>query len=255
MTYAIGIDVGGTGIKAAIVDTTTGTLASTRERLDTPQPATPAAVRETVADLVDRLDLIGPVGVALPGVVHHGVVRSAANIDPSWIGTSLPDLLDDVLPGPTAYLNDADAAGLAEVEYGAARGRDGLVAMVTLGTGIGVALVHDGRLIPNAELGHLELGGKKAESTTSARAREAAGLDWAPWAEMVSAYLRHVEDLLSPDLFVIGGGVSKTPDPWFPLLRTRTPVQLATLVNNAGIVGAASAAKKRERLRSPFPVP
>ena len=212
MNHAIGIDIGGTGIKAAIVDTTTGALVSERKRLETPQPATPLAVRETVAELVGRLDLAGPVGVALPGVVQHGVVRTAANIDPAWIGTSLPALLDDVLPGPTAYLNDADAAGLAEVEYGAARGHHGLVAMVTLGTGIGVALVHDGRLIPNSELGHLEIDGEEAEATTSARAREVAGLDWARWADRVSAYLRRLEDLLWPDLFVIGGGVSKTPD-------------------------------------------
>jgi polyphosphate glucokinase len=240
MTHAIGIDIGATGTKAAIVDTATGRLVSARQRLGTPRPATPQAVRETVAELVDRLGFAGPAGVALPGVVQHGVARTAANIDPSWIGTPLPDLLDDVLPGPATYLNDADAAGLAEVEYGSAQQR-GLVLVVTLGTGIGVALVHDGRLIPNAELGHLELDGAEAEATTSARAREAAGLDWVTWAGRVSRYLQHLEAVFWPDGFVIGGGVSKTPQAWFPLLHARTPLRLATLVNNAGIVGAAIA--------------
>lgn len=243
MTHAIGIDIGGTGIKAAVVDTSTGRVVSDRERLDTPRPATPEAVRDTAATLVGRLGCAaGPVGVALPGVVQHGVARSAANIDPSWIGTSLPDLFRDVLPGATAYLNDADAAGLAEAEYGAARGQRGLVLTVTLGTGIGVALVHDGRLIPNAELGHLELDGAEAEATTSARSLEASGFDWPTWTRRVSRYLQHVEALFWPDLIVVGGGVSKTPDLWFPHLEARTPLRLATLVNNAGIVGAAHAA-------------
>ena len=246
MTYAIGIDIGGTGTKAAVVDTTTGRLASARQRLDTPRPATPSAVRDTAATLLDRLGFLdgfdGPVGVAFPGVVQHGVARSAANIDRSWIGTSLVDLFGDLLPGPSAYLNDADAAGLAETRYGDARGHHGLVATVTLGTGIGVALVHDGLLMPNAELGHLELDGAVAETTTSARSLEESGYDWVTWAARVSRYLQHLEALLWPDLIVLGGGVSKTPELWFPMLEARTPLRLATLVNNAGIVGAAHAA-------------
>jgi len=249
---AVGIDIGGTGIKAAVVDTLTGKLVSERERLDTPCPATPEAVRDTVAALLDRVGHAGPVGVALPAVVQHGVVRTAANIDPSWIGTSLPDLMDGVLPGPTAYLNDADAAGLAEAEYGAARGQAGLVVTVTLGTGIGVAMVHDGRIIPNAELGHLEIDAQDAETTTSARAREVGGLGWEAWAGRVSRYLQHLESLVWPDLFVIGGGVSKTPEPWFPLIEARTPVRLATLINNAGIVGAAHHAVTRSRDTRPL---
>jgi len=241
VTHALGIDVGGTGIKAAVVDTRTGRLVSGRERLDTPRPATPEAVRDTMAALVAKLDFTGPVGVALPAVVQHGVVRTAANIDPSWIGTSLPDLLDGTLPGPAAYLNDADAAGLAEAAYGGSGDHRGLVVTVTLGTGIGVAVVHDGRLLPNAELGHLQVDGQDAETTTSARAREVGGLEWGTWAGRVSRYLQHLENLLWPDLIVLGGGVSKTPETWFPLLETRTPLRLATLVNNAGIVGAARA--------------
>jgi polyphosphate glucokinase len=248
-TRALGIDFGGTGIKAAVVDTVTGQLLSARERLDTPRPATPLAVRDTVAALVDRLGYAGPAGLALPGVVQHGVVRTAANIDPQWIGTSLPELFEGVLPGPATYLNDADAAGLAEVEYGSARGHGGLVVAVTLGTGIGVAMVHEGRVVPNAELGHLELDGHVAEATTSARAREVAGLDWASWAGRVSRYLQHLERLLYPDLFVIGGGVSTTPELWFPFLEARTPLRLASLVNNAGIVGAACAGERAAQLQ------
>jgi polyphosphate glucokinase len=242
VTQAIGVDVGGTGIKASVVDTVTGELLERRRRLDTPRPATPEAVRDTIAELVNGLGVTAPVGVALPTIVRNGVAMSAANIDPSWVGISLPDLLDDVLPGPAAYLNDADAAGLAETEYGAGRGQQGLVVTVTLGTGIGAAMVYDGVLIPNAELGHLELDGAVAETTTSARAREVARLDWQPWAALVSRYLKHLERLLSPDLILLGGGISKTPDPWFHLIEVGTPVKLATLINNAGIIGSAHAA-------------
>lgn len=242
MTHAIGVDVGGTGIKAAVVDTTTGELVVERRRLDTPKPATPEAVRDTIATLVDGFGISVPVGVALPTIVRHGVALSAANIDPSWVGVSLPDLLDGFLPGPAAYLNDADAAGLAETEYGAGRGQQGLVVTITLGTGIGGAIVYDGVLIPNAELGHLELDGAVAETTTSARAREVAGLDWGPWAGRVSRYLTHVERLFSPDVILLGGGVSRTPEPWFHLVEVNTPVRLASLINNAGIIGSAHAA-------------
>lgn len=242
MTHAIGVDVGGTGIKASVVDTATGELLEKRRRLDTPKPATPAAVRDTIAELVNGFGVSAPVGIALPAIVRHGVALSAANIDPSWVGVSLPELLDDALPGPAAYLNDADAAGLAETEYGAGRGQQGLVLTITLGTGIGAAMVYDGTLIPNAEFGHLELDGAVAESTTSARAREITGLDWEPWAAKVSRYLKHLERLVSPDLFLLGGGVSRTPEPWFHLIDVDTPVRLATLINNAGIIGSAYAA-------------
>ncbi|GAB3855381.1 ROK family protein [Nocardioides maradonensis] len=240
MNAAIGVDFGATGIKAALVDCTTGELLSGRHRIDTPRPATPAAVRDSIAELVGRLDP-APVGIAVPAVVQHGVVRTAANIDPSWIGTSLPELLDDVLGVPTAYLNDADAAGVAEACFGSARGHRGLVVVVTIGTGIGSALLHDGRLVPNAELGHLELDGVDAELTGSGRALELGGCDWGTWTGVVSRYLQHLESLLWPDLVVIGGGVASTPEHWFPHLEARTPLRLATHGKSAGLVGAAQA--------------
>jgi len=235
----VGIDVGGTGIKGAVVDVHTGELRSERMRIETPNPATPNSVRDSIVELVQRLGSTDAVGVALPCVIDHGVVRTAANIDRAWIGTALPELFAEALPQATGFLNDADAQAVAEFAYGAARGQDGLVITVTFGTGIGAGLIHDGRLIPNAELGHLELDGVEAESTTSARAREDAGLGWEEWGAMASRYLQHVENLLWPDLFVIGGGVAKRPENWLPHLRTRTPVRPAALINNAGIVGAA----------------
>lgn len=240
-SWAIGVDVGGTGIKAAVVDLATGQVISERLRVDTPKPALPDAVREGVVTVVKGLGVEAPTGVALPAVIQQGVAWSAANLDKSWIGANVNELLDDVLPGNPVYLNDADAAGLAEARYGAGRGQSGLVVMVTLGTGIGTALVHDGRLVPNAELGHIEIDGADAELSRSAKAREAEGLGWEEWAERVSRYLRVLENLISPDLYVVGGGVSRNPDPWFPYLNAaRTPIRLAQLSSNAGIVGAAT---------------
>lgn len=237
---AIGVDVGGTGIKAAVVDLSTGEVISERLRVDTPHPATPEAVRDGIVTVIDGLRVEAPIGVALPAVVQRGVTRTAANLDKTWLGASVEDVLGSALPGNPVYLNDADAAGLAEARFGAGRGERGLVIMVTLGTGIGTALIHDGRLIPNAELGHLELDGiPDAEVRTSARAREIEGLGWDEWAARVSRYLGALENLLWPDLFVIGGGVSRHPDPWFPQLKARTPIRLAQLSSNAGIVGAA----------------
>lgn len=238
----MGVDVGGTGIKGAVVDVQSGELLSDRVRIETPRPATPEAVRDTIVELVRQLGSDAPVGVALPGVIDHGIFRTAANIDPAWIGTSLPELFGASLPMATAFLNDADAQAMAEFAYGAARGQAGLVITVTFGTGIGVGLVHDGALIPNAELGHLELDGVIAESSTSARAREDAGLTWEQWAAMASRYLQHLENLLWPQLFVIGGGVAKKPELWREHIHTRTPLRPAALINNAGIVGAAHAA-------------
>lgn len=238
----MGVDVGGTGIKGAVVDLETGALESERLRIATPQPATPAAVRDAVAALIAQLGSAGRVGIALPGVIQHGVVRTAANIDPAWIDTSLPELFRDVVPTAAAFVNDADAQAMAEYAHGAARGQSGLVITVTFGTGIGVGLIHDGKLIPNAELGHLELDAAEAESTTSARAREDAQLSWEAWGSMASRYLQHLENLLWPDLLIIGGGLAKKPENWLPHLQTRTPLRPAVLVNNAGIVGAAAAA-------------
>lgn len=254
MTHAIGVDFGATGIKAALVDCTSGVLLSERHRVDTPVPATPDAVRDAILDLAGRFGP-APVGVAVPAVVQHGVVRSAANIDASWIGTSLPDLLDDALGVPTAYLNDADAAGVAEAAFGSARGHRGLSVVVTIGTGIGTALLHDGRLVPNAELGHLELDGQDAELTGSGRALELSGRAWESWTGVVSRYLQHLESLLWPDLIVIGGGVASTPEHWFPLLETRTPLRLATHGKSAGLVGAAHAVSAASSVSTTNPHP
>jgi polyphosphate glucokinase len=245
--HAIGIDIGGTGIKAALVDLENGSLVSERFRLDTPRPSTPSAVAATVGAVVGSISGVGavtPVGVTFPGVVMHGTVKTSANMDASWVDTSLADTLAPVLPGSPVTLNDADAAGLAEVRYGAGEGRDGLIIMVTLGTGIGTALIYDGVLVPNAELGHIEVGGHDAESRASASARERRNLTWEVWAGKVQKYLRSLENVLWPDLFIICGGVSKRPEGWFALIETRTPKVIATLVNNAGIVGAALAASR-----------
>jgi len=245
MTNPIGIDFGGSGIKAAPVDLTVGDFATARERIETPQPSTPEAVAEVMAELVDRFpEATGPVGVTIPGVVRNGVVHSAANIDKGWIGTDADALLTKRLGRDVHVLNDADAAGVAEVAFGAGRDQHGLIMMLTFGTGIGSALFLDGVLIPNTELGHLELDGKDAEVRASDRAREVEEMSWEKWAGRVEAYLRHVEMLLSPRLFIIGGGVSKKSDRFFPLIDIRTPMVPATLLNNAGIIGAAVTAEQ-----------
>jgi polyphosphate glucokinase len=234
------MDIGGTGIKAAPVDLGSGDLAAERERIPTPQPATPDAVAEVVVDLLARFaSATGPVGIALPSVVRRGVVHSAANIDKSWIGTDADALFTEATGRDVHVVNDADAAGLAEVRYGAARGRDGLVIVTTLGTGIGSALLYDGVLVPNAELGHLEIDGHNAESRAANSAREREGLTMAQWAERLQRYYETLEDLFSPDLFVVGGGISKQAEEFLPLLDLRTEIVPALLRNQAGIVGAA----------------
>lgn len=239
---ALGIDIGGTGIKGGLVDLATGTMASDRFRIDTPKPATPEAVTDVAAEVANHFDYSGPIGIDFPGVVQHGVVHSAANVDKSWIGTDLVAAMKGKVNGPVTALNDADAAGLAEARYGAAKGNTGLVIMVTFGTGIGIAMLHNGVLVPNAELGHIEIDGHDAETKAAASARERDDLSWEKWAHRAHKYLVTLENLLWPDLFVLGGGISKRPEKWVPLLNTRTPVTVATLVNNAGIVGAALAA-------------
>lgn len=239
---ALGVDVGGSGIKGALVDLDTGELRTERVRVETPQPATPEAVGATIAEVARSFDFAGPVGVDFPGVVLDGVVQTAANVDESWIGTSLQDTVGHLLPGPSVYLNDADAAGLAEVRYGAGRGEHGTIIVVTFGTGIGTALIHDGELVPNAELGHIEIGGEDAELRAANSAREREDLTWDEWADRASRYLQSLEALLWPRLFILGGGVSKKAHKWVPRLQTRTPLVMAELLNNAGIVGAALAA-------------
>ena len=241
MAQGFGIDFGGSGIKGAPVDLDDGDFAADRERIETPDPATPGAVADVMAELVARFDVPDKreVGITIPGVVRRGVVESAANIDPAWIGTDADALFSAVLSREVHVVNDADAAGLAEVRYGAARGRRGLVIVTTLGTGIGSALVHDGVLVPNSELGHLEIHGHAAEKRAANSARESGDLSWAAWAERLTTYYRMLEKLFSPDLFVVGGGVSKKADEFLPLIDVDTEIVPAALRNRAGIVGAA----------------
>lgn len=241
----LGIDFGGTGIKGAPVDLDAGAFAADRVKIATPRPATPEAVAAVFRELVDRFPVsTSPVGVTVPAVVHHGVVGSAANIDDSWIGTDADAVFTEALGREVHVVNDADAAGLAEVEYGAARGHRGLVIVTTLGTGIGSALIHDHVLVPNSELGHLEVEGHNAESRAANSAREAEELSWEEWAQRLTTYYRTVERLFSPELIVVGGGVSKSWDKFGPLIDIETEIVPATLQNKAGIIGAALVATR-----------
>jgi polyphosphate glucokinase len=235
-----GIDFGGTGIKGAPVDLVLGDFAAERERFRTPEKSTPDNVAQIFVDLLAKFpDCQGPVGVTVPGVVRHGVVHSAANIDKAWIGTDADALFTKATGRDVHVVNDADAAGLAEVRYGAAKGRRGLVIVTTLGTGIGSAMVNDGVLVPNSELGHLEIDGHDAESRAANSARTRENLSWEHWAKRLATYYRTLEMLFSPDLFVVGGGVSKESDAFLPLLDLETEIIPAQLRNKAGVVGAA----------------
>jgi len=240
MDLPFGIDFGGSGIKGAPVDLEAGDFAAERQRIPTPQPSIPEAVAQVLVELLGRFSSsTGSVGITVPGVVRHGVVSSAANIDDSWIGTDADALFTEATGRDVHVVNDADAAGLAEVRYGAAVGRKGLVIVTTLGTGIGSALVMDGLLVPNSELGHLEVDGHNAESRAANSAREREGLTMAEWADRLTTYYRTLEKLFSPDLFVVGGGVSKDADQFLPLVDIETEIVPAKLRNKAGIVGAA----------------
>lgn len=241
---ALGIDIGGSGIKGAPVDVTRGELTQERLRIPTPDPSTPAAIADVIAQIVKHFAWDGLVGVTFPGVVVDGITRSAANVDKAWIDTDARALFSKVTGLPVTVLNDADAAGLAEVAVGAARGKSGVVLLLTFGTGIGSALMVDGKLVPNSELGHLEIRGKDAEKRASDHAREAHNLSWDEWAAKVEEYLKHVEALFSPSLIIIGGGVSKRSEKFLPKVKLRTPIIPAALQNEAGIVGAAMAAAK-----------
>ena len=235
-----GIDFGGSGIKGAPVDLEAGDFAAERVRIKTPKPSTPEAVAGVFAELLASFDdSTGSVGVTVPAVVRHGVVSSAANIDASWIGTDADALFTKATGRDVHVVNDADAAGLAEVRYGAAMGRGGLVIVTTLGTGIGSAIVYDGVLVPNSELGHLEIDGHDAETQASFSAKEREGLSWKSWAKRLQVYYSRVEALFSPALFVVGGGVSKESTEFLPLLKLNTPIVPAEHRNNAGILGAA----------------
>lgn len=242
MSQVLGVDIGGTGIKAAPVDLERGVLVAERQRMSTPRPATPEAVASAVAELAETFDIDGPVGCGFPGVVRHGVTATAANLDPAWIGTEAASLFSRSVGDRTVtVINDADAAGLAEVRFGAGVGHSGVVVMVTLGTGIGTAMFVDGILVPNTEFGHLIMDGTEAERLASTRAKEQDGLTWTQWAGHVLSFVKELERLIWPDLFIIGGGISAEFQTFCESLRTATPVAAATLGNDAGIVGAALA--------------
>ncbi|MGY1637230.1 polyphosphate--glucose phosphotransferase [Geodermatophilus sp. SYSU D00742] len=240
-----GVDIGGSGIKGCLVDLDKGELQGERLRIGTPQPSLPEPVYDVVGQIVDHFGWEGRVGVTFPGVLKHGVAHTAANVDKSWLGTDLAAGLAERVPDGVQTLNDADAAGLAEMRYGAGRDRRGVVLMLTFGTGIGSALFSDGVLVPNTEFGHIQVDGEDGERRASAAAREREDLSYPDWARRVDRYLDVLEASVWPDLIIVGGGVSKKAHKWVPLLSTRTPVVPAELLNDAGIVGAALAAEER----------
>jgi polyphosphate glucokinase len=236
----LGVDIGGSGIKAAPVDATAGALTRERIKVPTPQPSKPKAVAEAVRGLVEQFGWSGKAGITFPGVVTDGVIRTAANLDPAWIGVNARDLFGSATGLEVQVINDADAAGKAEMQFGAGTGQQGTVVMLTFGTGIGSALFTNGVLVPNTEFGHIEIRGKDAEKRASERARELHDLDWAQWAGRVDEYMSHLEALLWPELFIVGGGVSRKADKFLPLLDgLRARVVPAKMLNDAGIVGAA----------------
>jgi polyphosphate glucokinase len=237
---ALGVDIGGSGIKAAPVDVTSGKLLAERMKVETPQPSTPQAVAGVVNELTRSFGWSGPVGITFPGVVVDGTTRTAANVDQAWIGLDARTMLAQAIGLRVSMINDADAAGVAEMEFGAGRGVPGTVLMLTLGTGIGSALFTDGTLVPNTEFGHVQIHGTDAEKRASDHARERHGLSWEKWASRVDEYLQHMEALLSPQLIIIGGGVSRKSEKFVPLLTSvRASIVTAALHNDAGIVGAA----------------
>ena len=239
----LGVDVGGSGIKGAVVDIKTGELASSRIRIATPSPSKPKKVAEVVAEIVDHFDWEGAIGCGFPAPVQGGVTLTAANIDNKWIGTNAEQLFSKATGCRVKVLNDADAAGLAEMEFGAGRGRDGVVIIVTIGTGLGTALFTDGYLLPNAELGHIKIDCGDAELRASDAARKREKLSWKKWAKRFDGYLNELECLLWPDLIILGGGVSKKSDKFLPYLTVQAELVTADLLNEAGIIGAALAAR------------
>ena len=240
---ALGIDIGGTGIKGAPVDLATGKLLAERKKIATPRPATPEAVTEVVREVAQSFSWTGPVGATFPGVVTSGTIRTAANVDKAWIGTDAASMFGKALATDVVVLNDADAAGIAEMTFGAGVGVKGSVLMLTFGTGVGSALFTDGVLVPNTEFGHIEIRGRDAEKRASESAKVSHDWGWKEWTQRVSEYLQRIEALLSPDLIIVGGGISKEGDKWIPLLTgVQAKVVAADLQNDAGIVGGAMAA-------------
>lgn len=244
--HILGVDIGGTGIKGAIVDTQTGELVTERHRFPTPTPATPQSVGQTLAQLAEHFNWQGPIGCGFPATVHKGVAKTASNIDPSWINTDVAAVFREATGHPCYIVNDADAAGLAEMQFGAGAGHPGVVLMITVGTGIGSAVFTQGKLLPNTEFGHLLLGDTIAEHYASARVREAQELSWKKWGRRFNKYLQRLEFLMSPDLIILGGGVSKKFEKYQGLLEVEAQVLPATALNQAGIVGAALYAQSHD---------
>ena len=240
----LGIDVGGSGIKGAPVDTETGELLAERIRIKTPEKAEPQPVAEVVAELTRAFKWQGPVGIGFPAPIKSGVAMMAANISPKWVGTNADDLFTKITGCDCHMINDADAAGLAEMKFGAGKDHPGTVIMLTLGTGIGTAIFYRGNLLPNTEFGHLEIGGDDAEHRVSDAARQKEELSWKQYAKRLNRYLLEMEKLFWPDLFIVGGGISKQSEKYLPLLEIQTPIITAQFLNQAGIVGAALAARQ-----------
>jgi len=245
----LGIDIGGSGIKGAVVDTDTGSFLADRHRIVTPEGAKPADVAKVVKKLVKHFSWKGPIGCCFPASIQHGVARTAANVDASWIGTNAERLFSEATGCPVRVLNDADAAGLAEMRFGAGKGVGGLVLIVTIGTGLGTALFTDGVLVPNTELGHIEMNGEDAELQAADSARKREDLSWKDWAKRFDQYLNTMRALLWPDLIILGGGTSKKLDKFSRYLTVDTPVVPAATLNDAGIIGAALAAESLKARR------
>ena len=241
--HVLGIDVGGSGIKGAPVDTKTGQLVAERLRIKTPKGAEPKPVAKVVAEIAQSFNWKGPIGIGFPAPIKGGVAMMAANVSEKWVGTNADDLFTKITGCDCTMINDADAAGLAEMAFGAGRHQPGTVIMVTLGTGIGSAIFYHGKLLPNTEFGHLEMNGKDAEHRASDAVRQSEGLSWKKYAKRLNKYLATMEKLFWPDLFIIGGGISKVSEKYIPLLTLETPVVPAQFLNEAGIVGAALAAR------------
>ncbi len=242
----LGIDVGGSGIKGAPINTETGMVLVDRHRIKTPEGAEPQPMAEVIAQIARHFSWQGPIGVGFPGPIKQGVVKMAANISPAWVGLNAGELLGQFTGCPVTVLNDGDAAGLAEVTFGAGKGIKGVVIMVTLGTGIGTAIFCDGKLLPNTEFGHVKIDRHEAEARASDAARQREKLSWKKYAKRLNRYFKEMENLFWPDLFIVGGGISKYHDKYLPLLLLETPVVPAQMFNEAGMIGAALAARLEE---------
>ncbi len=235
----LGIDIGGTGIKAAVVDTRTGKLVGERKRIPTPKPATPENIARSLAELVKEISWAGPIGCGFPATVHHGVAYSASNIDPSWINTDAQTLFSQVTGQPCFVVNDADAAGMAEMRFGAGENQSGVTILLTIGTGIGSAVFVNGELHPNTELGHLKFAESIAERYCAESTRITQQLSWQEWGARFNEYLNHLEFIFNPDRFIVGGGVAEQMTQFQPFITTKAPVLAAKSLNQAGIIGAA----------------